>query len=113
MAWTLELHGSDALEAPNEAVLGAVTGLRTRVREALEALAASTPDFLERSVPGRFEAWKALGEKQRNLLLDLTLQAVLAAPEYGGNKDTRGWQAIGFPGVGLAVGEKSDEEANN
>ena len=34
----------------------------------------------------------------RDLLYQHAVEGAYAAPEYGGNHDLHGWQAIGFPG---------------
>jgi hypothetical protein len=112
-AWRINLFGSDAVEGgvPNEALLGPVKGLRQGVRDALAAITDASPDFANLAAPARFEAWKALPEAHRELLLDLTLQSVLGAPEYGGNTGTKGWQAIHFPGDSAPRGYTRYDEA--
>jgi hypothetical protein len=94
-AWRIYLYGSEAVGgAPNEAVLGRVTGLRDIIRQgARDALSVS------KSTPvGISGWWHALDRRFRETLTELCVQSALANPEYGGNKSGAGWASIHFDG---------------
>lgn len=100
-AWRLYLFGSAAVEggAPNEAELGPVVGLRDHLRGGLsDAKVKLGDDFAGKSAPARFVAFKQLDKELQQTLITLSVEACFAAPEYGGNKDLKGWGLIHFDG---------------
>jgi len=133
--WRWQLLGTNglaaderALVAPLDAQLGGpLTGLRTVYREGLrrlDALAvaregrrfASLPDEARDRV--RDAARVALPADPRHggfvaLVVRHTMEGAFAAPEYGGNRRTRGWRLVGFEGdsqpLGYALYSRADD----
>ncbi|HEV8324675.1 MAG TPA: hypothetical protein VG389_23860 [Myxococcota bacterium] len=92
--WRLRLYGSAGVDGggPNDAVLGPVEGLRDLFRRALGDAVAAAPGPLDTLDPAAREAaYAALDPAFRSALVELVLEAVLGAPEYGGNRDGAGW----------------------
>jgi hypothetical protein len=114
-AWKLKLFGSKAVEggAPNEALLGAVTGLREDVRGLLTHAKALKATFATESAAERLRLFNTLEEGDRDLAIELVCQAVFAAPEYGGNAAGAGWSQIHFEGDSQPLGYSLWDAANN
>jgi hypothetical protein len=92
LAWRTRIEGSAGI--PEREINGPVVGWQQIYTEGLAGLGA---DFLERDPP----------EQLRRIQADTVLFPVLwahcgegayGAPEYGGNRDMLGWQAIQYPG---------------
>ncbi len=114
-AWRLKLFGSAGVEggAPNEALLGAVTGLRADVRSLLAHVRALDADLGSKPAADRLKVFNQLTEPERDLILELMCQAAFSAPEYGGNANTDGWKQIHFEGDSQPLGYAIwDETAN-
>ena len=92
LAWRMRIEGSQG--RPEREFNGPVVGLQERYREGLAALGS---DFTE-----------ADGHEQRRRLRDdeafcellwgHCCEGMYGAPEYGGNRDTVGWEYIDFEG---------------
>lgn len=101
-AWRLRIYGSDAVENPNEAVLGPVTGLQPLIargaREAAQRRAGGeSPEWVWWRLPGAF----------RDAFTELVLEGTLGDPIYGGNRDGAAWRAFHFEGAMLGYGTYS------
>ena len=105
-AWRLRLFGSAGLAggAPNEALLGAVTGLRSDVRTLLAHARTLAPDLATMNVLARTNVLNKLTEGERDLCLELVSQAAWSAPEYGGNRGLAGWAQLHFDGDSQPLG---------
>jgi hypothetical protein len=92
LAWRMRLEGSQG--KPEREFNGPVVGLQERYREGLAALGA---DF--REVDGR-EQRRRLREDEDfcALLWEHSCEGMYGAPEYGGNRDTVGWNSIDYEG---------------
>lgn len=70
--------------------------------EGLDALAASTPGFATLPGPARDLVLQGSQDPAVTAMMGLAVshafEGTWGAPEYGGNRDTLGWQAIGFEG---------------
>ncbi len=105
-AWRLTLFGSAGVEggAPNEAMLGAVVGLRDEVRGLLADARKLAPDLAQRPLADRLRSFNQLAERHRDLAIELICQAAWSAPEYGGNAAIAGWSQIHFEGDSQPLG---------
>lgn len=107
-AWRLKLYGSDGVKGggPNDALhgqgLGKTKGLRDIFKHGLkEALSISlgatdraAMTLVHPLLPGDF----------KDALSTLVVQSAFAAPEYGGNRDGKGWKSVHFEGDTLPLG---------
>jgi hypothetical protein len=92
LAWRTRVEGSLGIRERER--LGPVVGWQTRYREGLAALG---PDFAEQ--PGDVQDRRLDADDDfRALVYEHAVEGAYAAPEYLGNRDARGWTAIGFPG---------------
>jgi gluconate 2-dehydrogenase subunit 3-like protein len=92
LAWRTRIEGSQGI-AERE-LNGPVTGWQQEYRDGIAALG---PDFAALTADdqdARLDA--APGFKQ--LLYGHACEGAYGPPEYGGNRDLAGWEAIGFPG---------------
>jgi hypothetical protein len=105
LAWRTRIEGSRGL--PEREWNGPVVGLQERYRDGLARLGE---DFLARPAEEQDERLGA-NKSFRALLYQHTCEGVYGAPEYGGNRNLAGWQAIGFDGDVLPRGY-SDEEVS-
>jgi hypothetical protein len=92
LAWRMRLEGSQG--KPEREFNGPVVGLQERYRDGLAALGA---DFTE--VEGR-EQRRRLRDDEAfcELLWEHCCEGMYGAPEYGGNRDTVGWNYIDYEG---------------
>jgi hypothetical protein len=104
LAWRLRIEGSRGI--PEREFNGPVTGWQERYRQGLAALGADFADVDPEEQDRRLEA---APEPFRTLLHQHTCEGMYAAPEYGGNRDLVGWQAIQFAGDVLPLGYADDE----
>ncbi len=107
LGWRLRLWGSAATPGggPNDGVLGPVVGLRDRIRDGLHQLMQAAPSPLETLDPEVLNTlFRTAPQDFRNALVDLMLEGVLGAPEYGGNRDLGGWRLVHFEGDTLPLG---------
>ncbi len=114
-AWRLKLFGSAGAEgvAPNEALLGAVVGLRVEVRELLAHARLLAPQWGTQVAAEKLRLFNLLTEGQRDLSLALVCQAAFSAPEYGGNAAGAGWSQIHFEGDSQPLGYSVWDESLN
>ncbi len=111
IAWRARVLGSGAVPEFdfNAAELGPVLGLRAQVRLGL----AELEDLSQAQFGKRFSELEA-SERERvlgradpdfvSLMLGLLLEGMFAVPEYGGNRDLRGWELIGYGGDSQPLG---------
>lgn len=82
----------------------------------LDALAASTPGFAALPGPARDVVLQTSQDPAVTAMMGLAVthafEGTWGAPEYGGNRDTLGWQAIGFEGDRQPRGYTEDEVLN-
>jgi len=88
----MRLEGSQGM--PEREFNGAVVGLQERYRDGLAALGT---DFTE--VDGREQRRRLRDDEAfSELLWEHCCQGMYGAPEYGGNRDTVGWDYIDYEG---------------
>lgn len=101
LGWRLRILGSAGVSGggPNDAVLGPIVGLRDQLRSGLGAALARLPDpAAALSAEGTADLWAGLSDEFTQLLIDLTVEAAFAVPEYGGNRELLGWRIANFAG---------------
>lgn len=90
-AWRLRIEGAPGLD-----------GFQQVYSRGLKALAKAYPGFALQPGPVRDVILRTTTNKEivpmRDLAITHTLEFYFAAPEYGGNKGTAGWRAVGFEG---------------
>jgi len=92
LGWRIRIEGSRGI-AERE-INGPVAGWQQEYRDGLAALGADFPTVDRAEQKRRLDADPAF----RQLLYEHACEGAYGAPEYGGNRDGRGWQAIEFPG---------------
>jgi hypothetical protein len=92
IAWRTRIEGSQGI-AERE-FNGPVTGWQQEYRDGIAALGADYCDVHGDEQDARLRAVPAF----RSLLYRHACEGAYGAPEYGGNRDQLGWQAIGYPG---------------
>ncbi len=92
LAWRMRLEGSQGL--PEREFNGPVVGLQQRYREGLAALGDDFTEVDEREQRRRLRENEAFTE----LLWEHCCEGMYGAPEYGGNRNTVGWQYIDYEG---------------
>lgn len=125
--WRWELYGSSGLSSGDQAVIapldaqqgGPRTGLRDIYRRGLAALDTLSLTregrrFTSLDAAGRVRVRNAArtsfpvdprrGKNFINLVLTHTLEGCFAAPEYGGNRKTRGWKMANYDGDSQPLG---------
>jgi hypothetical protein len=105
LAWRMRIEGSRGL--PEREFNGPVIGLQERYRDGLASLG---PDFCEVGEDQQEARLRSLPEFT-GLLYHHVCEGMYGAPEYGGNRDLVGWQAIGFEGDVQPRGWTDDEVA--
>jgi len=88
-----------------------ITRYQSQYRQGIEALdKLAGGDFTK---AGKDKQDKILATQSvsdfTSLLFEHTIEGLYSAPEYGGNRDTSGWQEIGFPGDIQPRGYTKDE----
>ena len=115
LAWTARLLGADAVPELSDNPLARTlsdTNLRQRYREGVALVAdLSAQDFGtpfdELTAEQQDTVVAKLRRQSRgfyDLLVDHTIEGLLCAPEYGGNRDLVGWQLVGFDGDSQPLG---------
>jgi hypothetical protein len=92
LAWRIRIEGSQG--RPEREFNGPVMGLQQRYREGVAALG---PDFTALGHQEQEDRLRSLPDFV-DLLYGHTCEGMYGAPEYGGNRNLAGWQAIGFAG---------------
>jgi hypothetical protein len=92
LAWRTRLEGSQGI--PEREFNGPVRGLQERYRSGLAELGDAFCDLAPEDQDAR------LRESRRftALLYEHCCEGMYGAPEYGGNRDGTGWEAIEYPG---------------
>ncbi|MBX3026660.1 gluconate 2-dehydrogenase subunit 3 family protein [bacterium] len=115
LAWTVRLLGADAVPEVRDNPLArtlADVDLRARYRDGLALVASiSAADYgapFAQLAPAQQDAVIAKLKRQLrpfyDLLVDHTIEGMLCAPEYGGNRDLAGWTLVGFDGDSQPLG---------
>jgi hypothetical protein len=119
IAWRVRIYGSANVPGGgyNDAVIGATKGWRALYQEGLAAL-----DTQSRGQFGkRFVALDAVSQDQAlaavdgefvSTLTEHTVEALFAAPEYGGNRELIGWRMMRFEGDSQPLGYSIYDEAS-
>jgi hypothetical protein len=103
LAWRIRIEGSQGL--PDREFNGPVHGWQEQYRDGIDALGT---DFVE--LDGAEQDRRlAANPVFRALLYGHCCEGCYGAPEYGGNRDGRGWAAIGFPGDSQPRGYTDEE----
>ena len=97
LAWRTRLEGSAGL--PEREFNGPVVGWQSLYREGLARIAAG-------------ESLAEASPEWRDLLFRHACESLYGDPVYGGNRDARGWAAIGFDGDVPPRGWTDDEVTN-
>ena len=92
LAWRTRIEGSQGV-AERE-INGPVAGWQAVYREGLAALGSDFPTVERAEQKRRLDAVPDFSR----LLYEHACEGAYGAPEYGGNHDGLGWQAISFPG---------------
>jgi hypothetical protein len=92
LAWRIRIEGS--LGMPEREFNGPVVGWQQLYRDGLAALG---DDFGALDGEGQDERLETVPDFKR-LLYRHACEGAYAAPEYGGNRDAKGWTAVGYLG---------------
>jgi hypothetical protein len=118
IGWRVRLYGSATVQGGdfNDAVLGPTPGLRDVYREGLRALDAKSRDnfgatFTSLTAEQQDEAIAGTEAAFAGALIEHTLEAMYAAPEYGGNGGLAGWRWAQFQGDSQPLGYSIFDEA--
>ncbi|MDQ1467473.1 MAG: gluconate 2-dehydrogenase gamma chain [Actinomycetota bacterium] len=103
LAWRTRVEGSQG--RPEREFNGPVRGWQERYREGIDALG----DDFDRVDAGEQDRRLAAAPEFRALLYGHANEGCYGAPEYGGNRDGRGWAAIDFPGDAQPRGYTDEE----
>ena len=103
LAWRTRIEGSQGI--PEREFNGPVTGWQQEYRDGLAALGADFTDLDADAQDARLDANPAF----KALLYRHACEGAYSAPEYGGNRDLLGWQAIDYPGDVQPRGFTDDE----
>jgi Gluconate 2-dehydrogenase subunit 3 len=103
LAWRTRIEGSQGI-AERE-FNGPVKGWQQEYRDGIASLGH---DFADVPVEEQDRRLDAVPEFKQ-LLYGHACEGAYGAPEYGGNRDLGGWQAIGFPGDVQPRGYTDDE----
>lgn len=122
LAWTARLLGADAVPELAENPLATTrldVDLRRRYREGIAQVNALSQEqfgvaFDELATADQDTLIKDVRRQQRrfyDLLVHHTIEGLLCAPEYGGNRDLVGWALTGFDGDSQPLGYAIYDEA--
>jgi len=92
LAWRTRIEGSQG--RPEREFNGPVTGWQQRYRDGIDGLG----DDFDQVDGDEQDRRLAAAPEFRALLYGHANEGCYGAPEYGGNRDGRGWAAISFPG---------------
>ncbi len=114
--WRLRIYGSAGVMGggPNDMLLGPTEGLRALMRRALMAILNAQPGPWETATREQMTAlFNGLPTDVQKALKELVLEAALAPPEYGGNRNGAGWSTINYPGDTQPLGFSLWDETMN
>ena len=103
LAWRTRIEGSRGI--PDRERLGPVAGLQQEYTAGLAALGEDFPDL---PADEQDERLRSAGSFT-SLLYEHVCEGIYAAPEYGGNRDLRGWQSAGYLGDTQPHGYSNEE----
>ncbi|HEY5011137.1 MAG TPA: gluconate 2-dehydrogenase subunit 3 family protein [Acidimicrobiia bacterium] len=103
LAWRIRIEGSQG--RPEREFNGPVVGWQEQYRAGIAALG----DDFDAVDPTEQDRRLAAVPEFRALLYGHANEGCYGAPEYGGNRDGRGWAAIGFPGDSQPRGYTDEE----
>jgi Gluconate 2-dehydrogenase subunit 3 len=106
LAWRTRIEGS--LGIPEREFNGPVEGLQQRYRVGLAELG---PEFCELAPEDQDQRLRSVREFA-GLVYEHCCEGMYGAPEYGGNRDGVGWEAIEYPGDVQPRGWSDEEVAN-
>jgi hypothetical protein len=92
LAWRTRIEGSRGIA--DREINGPVVGWQERYRDGVAALGAAFATADPEEQDRRLES----APEFRDLLYEHACEGAYGAPEYGGNREGRGWAAIEFPG---------------
>jgi hypothetical protein len=92
LAWRIRIEGSRGI--PEREFNGPVRGWQERYRDGITALGSDFPTLSPEAQDARLDR----DPEFKKLLYEHACEGAYAAPEYGGNRDLKGWEAIAFPG---------------
>jgi hypothetical protein len=105
LAWRTRIEGSQG--RPEREFNGPVPGWQERYRAGLASLGTDLAALPVAEQDARLDADPTF----TTLLYSHACEGAYGAPEYGGNRGTAGWQAIGFPGDVQPRGYTDEEVA--
>lgn len=103
LAWRTRIEGSNGI--PEREFNGPTRGLQQIYRDGIAALGA---DFCAVDPAEQQRRLRAQPEL-RTVLYEHACEGAYGAPEYGGNRDCRGWEVIQFPGDSQPRGYTDEE----
>jgi hypothetical protein len=92
LAWRTRIEGSQGI--PEREFNGPVRGLQERYRSGLAELGEAFCDLAPEDQDARLRECRRFTA----LLYEHCCEGMYGAPEYGGNRDGTGWEAIEYPG---------------
>ncbi len=92
LAWRTRIEGSQGIAERERN--GPVRGWQEEYRSGIAALGPDFPQLPAEEQDARLDAKPEF----KQLLYEHACEGAYGAPEYGGNRDLAGWQAIQFPG---------------
>jgi hypothetical protein len=92
LAWRTRIEGSRGI--PEREINGPVVGWQEQYADGIAALGADFAAVDREEQDRRLDAVPAF----KQLLYEHACEGAYGAPEYGGNRDGAGWDAISFPG---------------
>jgi hypothetical protein len=105
LAWRTRIEGSNGI--PEREFNGPTRGWQSIYRDGIAELGS---DFTD--VDGDEQDRRLAGQHRfRNVLYEHACEGAYGAPEYGGNRNLAGWQAIDFPGDSQPRGYTDEEVA--
>ena len=92
MAWRTRIEGSQGIAEREHN--GPVAGWQQQYRDGIAALGRDFPQLPPEEQDARLDSVPQF----KQLVYEHACEGAYGAPEYGGNRNTAGWRAIGFPG---------------